>query len=200
MPQQPMLGVVTLCPAASSTRCHALTTCGAVARSVQWASSTHFPLDTRIVACTMDGMVMDWSLRELRKEADHSDKRFHYHAVAADDKCVWVVGTPASRDNDSKWRVKLREIESVNMHGDTVANDYEFPELHITTLALASQHRLLERGVQRLAVEDVAPFVLNPRTARLDAVTVRDLMRVGELDPEFLEQLSLFEPRTAYDR
>jgi len=32
------------------------------------------------------------------------------------------------------------------MHGDTVANDYEFPELHITTLALASQHRLLFGG------------------------------------------------------
>lgn len=68
------------------------------------------------------------------------------------------------------------------------------------SLALAAQHRLMERGVKRLAIEDVAPFILDPRAARLEGVSVRDLMRVGELDPDFLEQLSLFEPRTAYDR
>jgi WD40 repeat protein len=120
--------------------------------AMQWASTTHFPLDTRIVACTQDGMVLDWSLREMRKEADHMDKRYKYDAIAADDKCVWVVGTPtgagAGRDgpSETKYKVKLREIESVNMHGETVSNDYEFPDLEIKNLALASAHRLLFGG------------------------------------------------------
>lgn len=115
-------------------------------RALQWTSDSHYPTDTRLVSCTTDGMVMDWALRELRKENDHIDKRFQYHAVAADDKNTWVVGTPASSQADMKWKVKLREIERGNMHGDTVANDYEFPDIHLTTLCLASQHRLLFAG------------------------------------------------------
>lgn len=115
-------------------------------KSMQWAAVTPYPTDTRLVSCAVDGMVIDWNLREMRKEADHTDKRFQYHAVASDDKNIWVVGSPPATQSDAKWKVKLREIEVQNMHGDTVSIDFEFPDLFISTLALAQQHRLLFGG------------------------------------------------------
>ena len=115
-------------------------------RSVQWAATTPYPTDTRLVSCSLDGVVIDWNLREMRKESDHIDKRFQYHAVASDDKNVWVVGAPASSQTETRWKVKLREIEVGNMHGDAISNDFELPDTYITCLAVAQQHRLLFGG------------------------------------------------------
>jgi len=115
-------------------------------KSLQWASTSQYPTDTRLVSCSLDGMVVDWSVKDMRKESDHVDKRYQYHTIASDDKNIWVVGAPASAQADAKWKVKLREIDVQNMHGDTIANDYEFPDIFMTSLVLAPQHRLLFGG------------------------------------------------------
>lgn len=115
-------------------------------RCIQWCSQTAYPTDTRLVSCAVDGSVIDWNLREMRKENDHMDKRFQYHAVVSDDKSIWVVGVPASSQADTKWKMKLRELELANFRGDAIASDYEFSDIQMTTLALAPQHRLLFGG------------------------------------------------------
>jgi cilia- and flagella-associated protein 57 len=115
-------------------------------RSLQWCATSQYPTDTRLVSCSLDGMAIDWNIKEMRKESDHTDKRYQYHAIASDDKNIWVVGAPASAQADAKWKVKLREIEVQNMHGDAISNDYEFPDISMNSLALAPQHRLLFGG------------------------------------------------------
>ena len=126
-------------------------------RSIQWCSSSQYPTDNRIVSCSVDGAVINWATRENQgfvRESDHSDhKRMQYHAVASDDKNVWVVGTSngtlaAGSSSADKWRVKLRELDATNLHGDVVANDFEFTDIFLTTLALAPQHRMLFGGCQ----------------------------------------------------
>lgn len=115
-------------------------------KCLQWCSTSQYHTDTRMVSCSLDGMAIDWNLKEMRKESDHSDKRYQYHAIASDHQNVWVVGAAASAQADAKWKVKLREIEVQNMHGDTIANDYEFPDIFMNSLVLAPQHRLLFGG------------------------------------------------------
>jgi WD40 repeat protein len=112
-------------------------------KNFQWCAFTQYPTDTRLVSCSLDGWVFDWNIKDMRKENDHQDKRFQYHAIASDDKNIWVVGAPASAQADTKWKVKLRELD---LQSATVTNDYEFPDLFINSLVLAPQHRLLFGG------------------------------------------------------
>lgn len=117
-------------------------------KNIQWASVSPYPTDTRLVSCGVDGMVVDWNMQQMRKEGEHVDKQFQYHAVASDDKTIWVVGSPPPTSSDAKFKVKLREIELQIMGANSAAvtNEYVFPDLFITTLALAQQHRLLFGG------------------------------------------------------
>ena len=115
-------------------------------KCLQWCSTSQYHTDTRMVSCSLDGMAIDWNVKEMRKESDHSDKRYQYHAIASDHQNIWVVGAAASAQADAKWKVKLREIEVQNMHGDTISNDYEFPDIFMNSLVLAPQHRLLFGG------------------------------------------------------
>lgn len=128
-------------------------------RSVQWCANTQYPTDTRLVSCSMDGTVIDWTTKEFRKDGDHIAKGYQYMSVVSDDKNVWVVGAPASSQGDTKWKCKLRELEVSNMHGDSAANDYEFSDLFMTTLALAPQHRLLFGGCTDGSIK-LMPFPL----------------------------------------
>eukprot|EP01006_Ploeotia_vitrea_P032137 TRINITY_DN64396_c0_g1_i1.p1 TRINITY_DN64396_c0_g1~~TRINITY_DN64396_c0_g1_i1.p1 ORF type:complete len:1185 (+),score=181.09 TRINITY_DN64396_c0_g1_i1:77-3631(+) len=91
------------------------------------------PDDTRLVSAGMDGAVYDWAVKELRKESDNVLKSISYTSVVADGKNVWAVGTDR----------KLREMDMISL---TVIQDYETGEYPLTTLALASQHRLLFGG------------------------------------------------------
>ena len=118
-------------------------------KSIQWASpDIRYPTDTRIVSCATDGSVIDWSITELKKEWDHMDRKYQYHAVASDHEKILVVGTPAPSQSDAKWKVKLREIDITNMHGDTIQQDYEFSDIFINNIVLAPKHRLLFGGCQ----------------------------------------------------
>ncbi|KAK7197760.1 WD domain, G-beta repeat [Novymonas esmeraldas] len=81
-------------------------------RDFQWCSTTAYPTDNRVVTCSSDGMIMDWNMAEMRKQTEHSDKRFQYVAVASDDRSVWAVAAPTSATAlDVSWKVLLREID-----------------------------------------------------------------------------------------
>ena len=89
---------------------------------------------------------------------DHADsKNMQYHAVASDHKNVWVVGTSSSgggggNSSGGRWRVKLRELDAQNMHGEKVTNDFDF-DIEMTTLALAPHHRMLFAGCKDGAIK-----------------------------------------------
>lgn len=128
-------------------------------RSLQWCSSSAYPTDDRLVTCGVDGFVINWVFRDGQNQfvraGDHNDaKRMQYHAVASDDKNAWVVGTSngalaatsAGGGGGDRWRVKLRELDAANMHGDKVENDFDIFDIHISQLALAPQRRMLFGG------------------------------------------------------
>ncbi len=117
-------------------------------KSIQWASpDIRYPSDTRIVSCAADGSVIDWTLKDGRGEKanDHSDRKYQYHSVVSDHEKILVVGTPAPSQAEVKWKVKLREIDLSNMHGDAIQQDYEM-DIVVNTLVLAPKHRLLFGG------------------------------------------------------
>ena len=116
-------------------------------RSIQWCSpDLRIPTDTRIVSCATDGSVIDWSVKDVHKGPEHLDRKYQYHSVVSDHEKILVVGTPAPSQAEAKWKVKLREIDITNMHGDAIQQDYEFTDLHIANLVLAPKHRLLFGG------------------------------------------------------
>ncbi|KAG5475713.1 hypothetical protein LSCM4_04297 [Leishmania orientalis] len=93
-------------------------------KDFQWCSTTAYPTDNRIVTCSSDGMIMDWSVSEMRKQTEHSDRRFQYVAIASDDRSVWAVAAPTPATAlDVSWKVLLREIDRQSlgtMHAGTV--------------------------------------------------------------------------------
>ncbi|KAI5684760.1 WD domain [Leishmania braziliensis] len=81
-------------------------------KDFQWCSTTAYPTDNRVVTCSSDGMIMDWNMSEMRKQTEHTDKRFQYVAVASDDRSVWAVAAPTPATAlDVSWKVLLREID-----------------------------------------------------------------------------------------
>ena len=85
-------------------------------KDFQWCSTTPYPTDNRAVTCSADGMIVDWSIAEMRKQTEHTDKRFQYVAVASDDRSVWAVAAPTSATAmDVSWKVLLREIDRQNL-------------------------------------------------------------------------------------
>ncbi|GET89871.1 hypothetical protein, conserved [Leishmania tarentolae] len=81
-------------------------------KDFQWCSTTAYPTDNRMVTCSSDGMIMDWNISEMRKQTEHSDRRFQYVAVASDDRSIWVVAAPTPATAlEVSWKVLLREID-----------------------------------------------------------------------------------------
>ncbi|TPP47436.1 WD domain, G-beta repeat family protein [Leishmania donovani] len=81
-------------------------------KDFQWCSTTAYPTDNRAVTCSSDGMIMDWNISEMRKQTEHSDRRFQYVAIASDDRSVWAVAAPTPATAlDVSWKVLLREID-----------------------------------------------------------------------------------------
>ncbi|KAG5475450.1 hypothetical protein LSCM1_03570 [Leishmania martiniquensis] len=81
-------------------------------KDFQWCSTTAYPTDNRAVTCSSDGIIMDWNMSEMRKQTEHSDRRFQYVAVASDDRSVWAVAAPTPATAlDVSWKVLLREID-----------------------------------------------------------------------------------------
>ncbi|KPA84232.1 hypothetical protein ABB37_02281 [Leptomonas pyrrhocoris] len=144
-------------------------------KDFKWCSTTPYPTDNRAVTCSADGMIMDWNIAEMRKQTEHTDKRFQYVAVASDDRSVWAVAVPTSATAmDVSWKVLLREIDRQSlgtagvgaaagaggggggagtaafaggMQGNSVG-DYEFTETVLTSLAVAPHQRVLVAGAE----------------------------------------------------
>jgi WD40 repeat protein len=153
-------------------------------KDFQWCSTTPYPTDNRAVTCSADGMIMDWNIAEMRKQTEHTDKRFQYVAVASDDRSVWAVAAPTSATAmDVSWKVLLREIDrqSLGTTGSTGAaaaaagaggrggatgafpagiqgnsvGDYEFTETMLTALAVAPHQRVLVAGAEDGSVKAI---------------------------------------------
>jgi len=89
--------------------------------------------DTRLVSVGMDGAVYDWNLKECRKENDNVMKSISYTSVVADGKNLWAVGSDR----------KLREMELSSL---TMIQELDTGDYPLTTLALATNHRMLFGG------------------------------------------------------
>jgi WD40 repeat protein len=114
-------------------------------KSMYWCGISQLPTDTRLVSCGYDGSIYDWNIKEMRKEDDHTDKKYTYHACVADDKMVWVVG---AHTQENKKPVRMREMDLNSLHGDSASSDYDCNESAPTCLALGSQHRMLLAGCE----------------------------------------------------
>ncbi|CCW63626.1 unnamed protein product [Phytomonas sp. EM1] len=129
-------------------------------KDMKWSATSSYPTDNRLITCSMDGMMIDWNTFEMRKEVEHSDKRFQYSAVDADDKSVWAVASPmSSAALGAQWKVTLREIERSSMaslpsaspsgtgtHTSAATEDYEFIDTALTALRVAPHRRMLFGG------------------------------------------------------
>ncbi|KAG5501566.1 hypothetical protein JKF63_03396 [Porcisia hertigi] len=81
-------------------------------KDFQWCSTTAYPTDNRVMTCSPDGMILDWSVTDMRKQTEHSDRRYQYVAIASDDRSVWAVAAPTPATAlDVSWKVLLREID-----------------------------------------------------------------------------------------
>jgi hypothetical protein len=119
-------------------------------------------------------------------------------------QAIAAAGNPTAVAKHVRWcRAAHRCIQAHQASLPIIASfalvaDHPQANHFFQSLALASQHRLAEKAMSAVAIYDTARFILNPRVARLDRITVRMLLRVAELDPEFIPQLGTFEPRSAY--
>jgi hypothetical protein len=120
-------------------------------------------------------------------------------------QAITASHNPTAVSKHMRWcRAAHRCIESHQTNLPIIASfavvaDHPQASQFFKSLALASQHRLAEMSTPGVVLQDWARFVMNPRTARLDRITVRQLLRIAEIDVEFLPQLATFEPRTAYN-
>ncbi|ORC87157.1 WD repeat domain 65 [Trypanosoma theileri] len=116
----------------------------------QWSATSPYPTDNGMTSCSLDGLIINWNISEMRKETEHSDKRYQYQVIASDDKKVWAVGEPSSAVVDIHCKSVLREMERFNVNeingGSTIA-EYEFRDNSLTTLAIAPKQRLLFAGM-----------------------------------------------------
>ncbi|EPY20510.1 WD repeat domain 65, partial [Strigomonas culicis] len=117
-------------------------------RDFQWCASSPYPTDDRLITCSPDGMIMDWNSSDLRKETEHSDKRYQYTCVTSDDKTVWAVGVPTSAAaTEQQFKVTLRELERHNMGViGGASEDFHFKDTTLTCLQVAAHQRLLFAG------------------------------------------------------
>lgn len=98
------------------------------------------------MTCGFDGSIYDWNIKEMRKENDHTDKKYQYHACVANDKPVWVVGAHTQEVRDNKKPIRMREMDLSSQHAEAGVSDYECTESAPTCLALGEQHRMLLAG------------------------------------------------------
>ncbi|CCW70469.1 unnamed protein product [Phytomonas sp. Hart1] len=129
-------------------------------KDMKWSATSSYPTDNRLITCSMDGMMIDWNTFEMRKEVEHSDKRFQYSAVDADDKSVWAVASPmSSAALGVQWKVTLREIErssiaslpsaspsGMGTNANAATEDYEFIDTALTAIRVAPHRRILFGG------------------------------------------------------
>ncbi|RNF07350.1 WD repeat domain 65 [Trypanosoma conorhini] len=116
----------------------------------QWAATSPYPTDNGLVSCSLDGLIINWSVSEMRKDGEHPDKRYQYQVIAADDKTLWAVGDPASSAAEIQCKSMLREIDrfgSTEAPNAANATDYEFRENALTTLLVSPKQRLLFGGM-----------------------------------------------------
>lgn len=130
-------------------------------KDMKWCATSPYPSDNRLISCSHDGMVMDWNITEMRKEVEHSDKRFQYAAVASDDRNVWAIASPTSSTAlEVYWKVTLREMDRHAMDSANCASeDYEFTETSLMQLLVAPHQRILFGGCEDGSVK-VMPFPL----------------------------------------
>lgn len=147
-------------------------------KDIKWCATSPYPTDNRLVTCSNDGMMMDWNVTEMRKEVEHSDKRFQYMAIASDDRNVWSVAAPTSATAlEVYWKVTLREIDRHAMDSTNCASeDYEFTETALQQLLVAPHQRILFGGCEDGSIK-VMPFPLQagvqlpPLTAHCGGIT-----------------------------
>ncbi|KAF8279579.1 WD repeat domain 65 [Trypanosoma cruzi] len=115
----------------------------------QWAATSPYPTDNGMVSCSLDGIIINWNISELRKDGEYADKRYQYRVVVADDKNMWAVGDPASSAAETQCKSMLREMDrfsSVEVSSPTTTTDYEFRDSTITTVLVSPKQRLLFGG------------------------------------------------------
>lgn len=145
---------------------------------MSWCSTSPYPLDDRIVSCSQDGMIIDWSVTDMHKEAEHTNKRFIHTAVASDDRYIWTVASPASTGvTDSPWRVTLRELDRHTLALQNAdSEEYEFAETQLCSLVVAPHQRMMFAGTEDGSLK-VMTFPLqagvqeSPMTAHAGRVT-----------------------------
>ncbi|ESL10759.1 hypothetical protein TRSC58_01502 [Trypanosoma rangeli SC58] len=124
--------------------------------SFQWAATSPYPTDNGLVSCSLDGLIINWNVSEMRKDGEHSDKRYQYQVIAADDKNLWVVGDPASSAAEIQCKSVLREVDRYHTTeaSNTVnATDYEFRENALTAILVSPKQRLLFGGMDDGAIK-----------------------------------------------
>eukprot|EP00796_Vickermania_ingenoplastis_P001937 gene1937-1176_t len=147
-------------------------------KDIKWCATSPYPTDNRLITCSMDGMVMDWNVTEMRKDVEHADKRFQYVAIASDDRNVWTVAAPTSATAlEVYWKVTLREIDRHALDtANCASEDYEFTETSLQQLLVAPHQRMLFGGCEDGSIK-VMPFPLQagvqlpPLTAHASGVT-----------------------------
>lgn len=130
-------------------------------KDMKWCATSPYPTDNRLITCSTDGMMIDWNITEMRKEVEHSDKRFQYMAVASDDRNVWTIAAPTSSTAlEVYWKVTLREIDrhAIGTPG-CASEDYEFTETSLQQLTISPHQRMLFAGCEDGCIKSM-PFPL----------------------------------------
>ncbi|KEG08257.1 WD repeat domain 65 [Trypanosoma grayi] len=118
----------------------------------QWSATSPYPTDNGMVSCSLDGLIINWNISEMRKETEHADKRYQYHVIASDEKNIWAVGEPASAIADVQSKATLREMDrfittETSGNSPNTTTEYEFRDNMITAILVAPKQRLLFGGM-----------------------------------------------------
>nr|CCC46736.1 conserved hypothetical protein, fragment [Trypanosoma vivax Y486] len=130
--------------------------------SFQWCATSPYPTDNAMISTSLDGLLINWNITEMRKETEYSDKRYQYRCITADNRNVWAVSEPTSAAIDVQWKSMLRELDRYMTADVTVNNnvsEYEFFESKITSITFAPKQRMLFGGMEDGSVKFM-PFPL----------------------------------------
>nr|CCC89526.1 conserved hypothetical protein [Trypanosoma congolense IL3000] len=117
----------------------------------QWCATSPYPTDNAIVSSSLDGIVINWNISEMRKETEYGDKRHQFRHITADDKTLWAVSEPTSITMDVQWKSMLREMDrysTSDVYANNNVTEYEFIECRVTSLLVAPKQRMLFGGME----------------------------------------------------
>ncbi|AAQ15939.1 hypothetical protein, conserved [Trypanosoma brucei brucei TREU927] len=116
----------------------------------QWCATSPYPTDNSIISSSLDGIVINWNISEMRKETEYADKKHQFRYITADDRTLWAVSEPTSIAMDVQWKSTLHEMDrytTSDIAANAAVTEYEFVESKVTSLLIAPKQRMLFGGM-----------------------------------------------------